>query len=135
MAFLTRKAVLEAVDITTMEVDVPEWGGKVLIKSMSGAEKSAYEKSLIEGKGKDVRQNISNHHSKLLARCICGEDGKRLFVESDIDALGNKSAVVLERLVKIAAEFNKMDEGAAAETLKNSETIPNSDSSTELLSP
>ena len=36
---LTRKQILECADIPTEIVKVPEWGGEVLVKGLTGAER------------------------------------------------------------------------------------------------
>ena len=40
---LTRDLILKADDIQTREVEVPEWGGTVLIRALTGTERDAYE--------------------------------------------------------------------------------------------
>ena len=48
MTYLSRDAILQREDIKTEDVEVPEWGGTVRVRGMSGVERDAFEASLIE---------------------------------------------------------------------------------------
>ena len=48
MTYLTRDAILEAEDIETEEVAVPEWGGNVLVRGLSGTQRDIWEQGLVE---------------------------------------------------------------------------------------
>lgn len=120
MDVLDRKKILEANDLTSKTVPVPEWNGDVIIKMMTGTERDTWEDSLFEGKGKDRKSNYKNLRAKLLSMCLVGEDGKRIFSDKDIDALGNKSAKALDRLYTIAAELNGIGAKEEEELTKNS---------------
>lgn len=102
MALLSKEQILSAVDIETKEVDVPEWGGAVLIKMMSGTERDEFELLLTKG----GTQNIKNFRAKYLAKCLVGEDGELLFSEKEIPALGKKSVRALERVYNEALTLN-----------------------------
>ena len=43
MAALTREQVIEANDAETVEIEVPEWGGSILLRSMTGKQRNDYE--------------------------------------------------------------------------------------------
>lgn len=107
MAALTRDQVLEAEDVRREEVEVPEWGGTVLISSMNGRARDAWEQSLIGDKGK---VNTENVRARLVAYTAVDEGGNRLFTEADVDRLGQKSAAALERLCKVAQRLNRLTE-------------------------
>ena len=40
---LSKDAILAAKDTDVHEVDVPEWGGSILLRSMTGAQRNNYE--------------------------------------------------------------------------------------------
>jgi hypothetical protein len=119
MGLLTKDMILNAQDKATETVKVAEWGGEVLVASMSGADRDAFEQSLFETVGKDRRQNLNNARAKLVARCLVDEAGNRLFEESDIAALGRKSAKALDRVFEAAQRLNGLREGEVEEMTGN----------------
>lgn len=106
---LTRDAILGIADLKSEDVDVPEWGGSVRVRTMTGAERDAFGASLRNADGK---VDPANYRAKLLIRCVVGDDGRPLFTDADLDALAGKSAPALDRLVAAAERLNTM--GAAA---------------------
>jgi hypothetical protein len=116
---LTRDQILKSNDIETITVPVPEWGGEVLVKTMSGKERDDFEQSLFEGQGKDRKQNLKNLRAKLVSRTIVDESGKRLFTDSDIDLLGTKSASALDRVFEVSQKQNKISNDDVEEMAGN----------------
>lgn len=126
--YLSRDAILAVDDVQFEDVDVPEWGGKVRVKSLTGRERDALESSMIVGKGKNANVNLNNLRAKLVARSVVDEDGKRLFNDDDIAALGAKSAAALTRVYEAAQRLSGITEEDVDELTKNSETAPSADS-------
>ena len=52
MRILSREDIAQADDIVIEAVDVPEWGGTVLVKGMTGAERDRFEISMLADPGK-----------------------------------------------------------------------------------
>lgn len=98
MAYLTRDTILAVDDRTYEDVEVPEWGGTVRLRSITGAQRDAYEQSLIEQRGSSRRMNMRNARAKLIVLCAVDEGGRPLFTEDDVRALGRKAAKPLDRL-------------------------------------
>src|SRR5512139_3678645 len=98
MSLLTREQILKAADIQTERVAVPEWGGEVLVRGMSGAERDAFEASIVATDGKKTRVEMKNIRARMAALCMVDENGKRLFSQADLDELGMKSAAALNRV-------------------------------------
>lgn len=118
MALLTRDAILQRDDIVRETVPVPEWGGEVMITTMTGAQRDAWEQSLVaKATGKP---DITNVRAKLVAHCAVDEAGALLFRPADIEALGAKSAAALERLAQVAQRLNGLNEKALEEARGNS---------------
>ena len=107
---LTRNAILEIHDIDIERVDVPEWGGFVFVKGMSGTERDTFEASIVESRGKSPKVNMANIRAKLAAVSICDEDGKKLFTSKDVAALGKKSANALSRVFDVAQRLSGITE-------------------------
>lgn len=115
MGLLTRAAILAADDLPKETVSVPEWGGDVIISTMTGAMRDAWEQS-IAGDGKP---NIANIRARLLSFCAVDEAGQRLFTDADVEALGAKSGAALDRCVRVAQRLNKITEDAVKESRGN----------------
>jgi hypothetical protein len=102
---MTKDSILAAADMTTETVECPEWGGPVHVRTLSGTERDAFEASMLDAKGKGA-SNLANIRARLLVRALCDDSGNRLFADADADALGRKSAKVLDRLFDVAQRIN-----------------------------
>lgn len=94
---LTRDQILNAQDIKTETVDVPEWGGTVIVKAMDGLERDRFEMSLRDG--------AENIRGKMALVTVVGEDGKPMFTAGDLDTLGKKSGAALGRVYDVASRL------------------------------
>lgn len=117
---LSHDDILKADDLVTEEVPVPEWNGTVLVKALSGKERDAFEASCLQDRGKQgMVRNIANVHAKLAARCMVNEDGRRLFADNEINALGEKSSAALDRVFEKAAELSRLSDEDVEELAGN----------------
>lgn len=98
MTFLSKEQILEKDDTEYSEVDCPEWGGKVRLKSIRGRQRDDYEQSLIIERGGSRTMNLRNARAKLIVLCAVDEAGHLLFTPDDLSALGRKNAKPLDRL-------------------------------------
>ena len=114
--YLCRETILNANDIKTEEVNVPEWGGVVLVKSLTGSEKDKYEQSIYSIKD---GANYNNIRAKFVALSICDEDLKPIFGSADIEALGQKSAIALNRVFEVAQKLSGLTSADVEELEKN----------------
>lgn len=122
---LTREAILGAADSRIIPVEVPEWGGVVHVRSMSGRERDAWELSMIVDPGaREIEHRRDNLRARLLVRTLCRADGTALFGESDVAALGEKSAAALDRCYAAAARLNRISREDIEELEKNSSAGP-----------
>jgi hypothetical protein len=121
---LCKADILAASDLTTEQVEVPEWGGAVIIRGMTGTQRDAYENSLMvkDADGK-YRVDTENMRVKLVLYCAVDEAGKQLFDASELTALAGKSAAVIERLFTAAQNINGLNKGAVDEAVKNSASV------------
>lgn len=128
MKTLTKDQIVAAVDIKTELVDVPEWGGAVAVRGLTGLERDAFEQTMVRVDEAGKRQpDLSNMRAKLCAACIVdGETGDRLFTDQQLAELSNKSSVALDRVFRVAQRINGMGDGADVE--KNSAPGPNGSS-------
>ena len=126
---LTKSQILAADDLKTTDVDVPEWGGTVRIKGMTGAERDAFEETLFTGEGTNRKTNLTNMRARLVAVTIIGEDGNRLFSDAEVGDLAKKSAAALSRCFEAAQRLNGMT-GVAVDEAKNASSVAPNDAST-----
>jgi len=110
MKALTRDEILGADDLKTESVKVPEWGGAVLVRELTGAERDTWEASVVKTNGTKVTIDSQNMRAKLVALCIVDGDGKRVFTEKDAVKLGAKSAAALDRVVDVARKLSRIGE-------------------------
>src|SRR5215472_5794653 len=109
---LSRDDILKAADNDPEEVDVPEWGGTVLVRGMTGRERDAFEVSMLTpGRGGRRTVDPANVRAKLVARCVVDDDGNRLFTDADVAELGGKSAAAVDRVYSVAARLSGMAGG------------------------
>lgn len=106
---LSREQILAAHDLQSEEVPVPEWGGSVRVRMMTGAERDALGASLL---GADRKVDMSQYRIRLLAACLVDEAGVPLFAPDEVGLLAAKSGVALDRVYRVAERIN--DVGAAA---------------------
>jgi hypothetical protein len=120
---LSKAKILAAKDVKLSEaVPVPEWGGDVYIRTISGTERDKFEEAYSEQKMKAFRV-------RFLVMTLADESGERLFADADIDALGGKSSVVINRLFDRAWQHNAFTDEAVDALGNDSPTAP-SESST-----
>lgn len=119
MALLTKAAILQAVDLPTETVEIPEWGGAVLVRGLTGAERDAFEASVIELRGKERSFHLENIRAKLAALSMVGDDGERLFSDREVSELGKKSAQALQRVFSVAQRLSGLTEADIEELTKN----------------
>ena len=132
---LTAADILNANDEVIRRVDVPEWGGHVFVRSLTGAERDAFEGSIIEGKGKNRSVNLQNFRAKLVAAATVNSKGDRLFDSKQVEALGRKNAAALESVFEVAQELAGLREKDIEEMTKELGKDQNGDSGSDSPSP
>lgn len=114
---LTRDEILGAQDTQIEPVEVPEWGldaaGKpkvVFIQGLSGTDRDDFEMNMITTKGKTTELNLRNLRAKLIARTAVDSDdpstARKIFSVDDIEPLGRKSGLALQRLYSVAQRLS-----------------------------
>ena len=123
---LSKTDILDADDLPREEVAVPEWGGAVLVRTMTAAERDSFEARVI---GTEGVRNLANIRATLCAQCIVDDQGKRLFTDGDIDLLGQKSAAAVDRVFAACQRLNGLTQDDVEELAKNLPGDPEDDSS------
>jgi len=108
MKQLTLKDILNVEDVKTKRVELPKWGGFVIIQQMTAKARDAYELSLLktDESGKSQR-DLENIRAKIVAACVLDPGGELMFKTPDhVKALGNKNSEVVDFLYSQCQEFN-----------------------------
>ena len=103
---LSREDILNVDDIGDNEkIEVPEWGGHIFIRTITGKERDEWEyQRYVLNKGSEG----VNARASLVSLAVVNSNGKRLFAPEDVEALGNKSSVALDRVVNAVRLKNRL---------------------------
>ena len=131
--FLSREEILKVQDRSFIVVNCPEWGGKVRLQSLTGAERDQFEESILGAKNKDGSREVvtKNLRAKLVALSVVDQDGKRIFNAEDAFALGEKNAAPLDRLFAAAQKLSGISKDDVEDMVKNSGTGQDAGSPTD----
>jgi hypothetical protein len=112
---LTADEILAVDDRKTEDVEVPEWEAIVTIRSLTGHERDRLEAAMVTERGGTRSVNFNNLRAKLIAASAVGSDGKLLFDQSQLEALGRKNASALTRLFTVASRLSGYTESDVRE--------------------
>lgn len=133
---LTPESFFALDDITVKKIVVPDtiptWGGKSMyIKQLSRGTQDAYLqrqygatrlKQDAKAKNQEISAvNLYGHDAWICVRSICNEEGKLIFVESQIAKLNEKSGEAIGWIAKEIVKFSGMaGDVPVEEEVKNS---------------
>lgn len=129
--FLDARSILALPDMETEEVYIKQWGTFVRVRAMTGAERDAWEASMMTGKGKNREVNTQNIRAKLVARTVVNEDGTRMFDDLQVKALGQKSAAAIDTIYDVAARLSGISDDDVDELGKPSSSGQSGDSTSD----
>jgi hypothetical protein len=101
---LSKTDILKVEDLPREKMSVPEWGGHIWIRVLTGAEA-------------DSLGSTAPSPARIAMLSVCDKDGVRLFGEKDMSTLQAKSSVVLRRIVEAALKLSGLST-EAGETLR-----------------
>jgi hypothetical protein len=113
-----RSQILGADDLPSESVEVPEWGVTVHVRSMTGRDRDMFEAQMLDMA--DSGSRMENFRARLAVFCATDEKGKRIFKDTDIKVLGQKSGRALDRVFEVASRLNKLTDADIEDTKKNS---------------
>lgn len=116
MALLSKDDILGADDLPTEDVPVPEWGGDVRVRGLTGVERDRFEFGMAAVKDKPEEANF---RAQIVGRCIVDEDGKRLFTDKELVKLGAKSGAALDRVFDVVRGLSGMGDKALKEAAED----------------
>ena len=119
---LTKQAILSAKDLKKELIEVPEWGGSIYVRSLTGEERDKFEEEVFKASKNKKNSSLTNMRARMTVLCAVDEDGTRLFEDADIPTLGKKSGAALNRVFAAAQKINGWTEEEVNELAKNSES-------------
>lgn len=116
VADLTREQILErarAAKIERAALVVPELGGRIWVRGMSGKERDKFEEGMRLRSGPNRGSvDMKNFRARFVVRVVVNKDGAQLFNEMDSDVIGKLPAGVLDRIIAKSTELSAAsDEG------------------------
>ena len=124
-----RSTILQSKDLPTEPVNIPEWDVTVYVRMMSARDRDLFESQMMDLADKGKR--LDNFRARLAVFCCVDQDGKRIFKDSDISSLGEKSGEALNKIFSAASRLNKMTEETIEAEKKSSLKIVESGSSSD----
>lgn len=123
---LSRDKILKANDLKLVKLAVPEWGGDVYLRPLTGKGRDAYDAGIYDVNTKKLRSE--NIRARLVLLTACDDKGALLFTEADIEALGGKSGKALDRIFTAAQSLNAVTDTAMSDVEGNSGAAQSGDS-------
>ena|SRR5215471_5103069 len=124
LPLLGRDAILKATDLPTEDIEVPEWGGTVRIRGLTGEGRDEYEASTFVIRDGQAYPDTANTRAKLCARCIVDEAGEPLFTQQDVHALGQLSGRALNLVWERCLALSGLSNEDVADLAGNSDAAP-----------
>lgn len=115
---LSKSDILTSADLAREAVNVPEWGGTVYVRVLTAKERDAWELTFTPTvKGAPVV--LENVRARLVVLTAVDAEGRRLFEDGDVEALGGKNAAAVDRLFVVAQRLNGLTVTEIEDTAKN----------------
>lgn len=109
-----RDQILNAVDVQSEIVNIPEWNVDVEVRGIAAAERIAmYDRIANEQQSGNVSAPVSVMWPTLVIGCTYDpETGEQLFEAGDWTALAQKSGAAIDRIASAAMRLSGISEGA-----------------------
>lgn len=115
---LTREEILGLNDLEVKAIDVPYWG-EVNIRMMTALEKCRVEDTVARMTDDNQAAIMAELKAQVASIVVCDTEGKSLFKQDDIRALGGKSHVALDFILREAQKMAGLSDDALDESVKN----------------
>jgi len=128
MKVLGKKDILDADDKYVEPLEIPEWGGSVYIRRVSGRERDRFEEMVTDDKQKVT---IKNFRAKFAVMVLCDEKGIPLFEYKDAPLLGSKFGGALDKVLEAGRRVNGISEQDVEKMVGNSDAGQSEDSGSD----
>lgn len=99
---LTKAEIFASSDLKSEKVDMPEWGGAVYVRPMTGDERDRWEDYCVSMQNK----SSAGIMQLLVSMTVVDEAGENIFTKDDIADLGKKSAAAISRLFVVSRNLS-----------------------------
>lgn len=106
--YLSRDDILSAQDFRTDEVEVPEWGGTVLVRELSAMEAENIGFSMADKQGNIDLSKAKGLAVRTVALGVIDEDYRKVFTRKDVEALGKHSRIAINRIATRIMQLSGM---------------------------
>ncbi len=105
---LSAENILSADDMKVAPVDVPEWGGKIYVRRLTGRERDEFEQLMNDRKAAKSLK-VRGVISRIVALAASKADGSKLFTSNDAESrLDDKACAPLMRVFDAALKISGM---------------------------
>jgi len=115
---LSIEEVLAKEDLPLIEVQIPQWGGSVWVRTMRADERSVMEDEHTASRNGDAVKS-GMFRKRLLGRTLANEDGSDWLSPQQLDQLMTKNAAAVELIVEAALNQNGFGRKDVEELEKN----------------
>lgn len=104
MTVVTRELFLSPSKVPTERVPLPEFGegAYINVHGMTAKARGQFEQQFQTKGGKQSARRLQEVRQRLLVACCRDDEGNPVFTPDDIDAIGEQSSAVVERIVNVA---------------------------------
>ena len=128
MTIVNRNALLKLCERRYIDLELADAGITVRIQSLSEKEKSTYETRLIAKSGRGIlRERLQDATRRLIALCLVDENNDRIFLDSDVDKIGELDSFVSSKIYDACQEHCGFNKGDIQDAVKNSPEITDDD--------
>lgn len=122
---IDRSTFLAGADLPREDVPVPEFGTGCVIPvwGMSAGERTRWEQSMLDNNGKQSKSRMLEIRARLAVASCRNDDGTPIFTIADVEALQQKRADIIERIVNVAQRLSGFSNADLETVAKNSEEI------------
>ena len=120
MKKLSKDDIFKADDLPTKDMDIPEWGGTLTIRTLTGAERDEWESAFVNQDKIDIR----GLKTRLIQLTVLNGDGNPMFPKADRLQLNGKSASVIDRIFQVSQRLSGLTKEDAEEMVGNSDAGP-----------
>lgn len=126
---LTADAIFSAVDMKVEPVDVPEWGGKIYVRRLTGRERDEFEQLMQDRRQGRNALKVQGVIAKTVVLAACTAGGTKLFQGKDAEGkLNEKACAPLMRIFDAAMSISGMKEDDIENIVEGLETGPSASS-------
>lgn len=117
----TRDSILSASDRIAGHLDVPEWGGRVHVATLTVSQRAKFLEALGKVGGDGVERALKYYDTQisLIASGVVGADSVPLFTDADVAQLANKSPAIVGRVYDEIIRLNGFSLVATEDQAKN----------------